>query len=95
MGGMGMGGYSLHFSSDRRLATDDTEGRQDYDVYRTTSREVFTEVEVEDFAVGTVTLENGGVLQITTSMVAASEQAVTMEVTQGQKGPQAENVIAE
>ncbi len=45
-----------------------------------TDRKVFTEVEVEDFAVGTVKLKNGAVLQITTSMVAASEQPVTLEV---------------
>ena len=45
-----------------------------------TDQKMFTDVEVEDYAAGTVKLESGAVLQITTSMVAASEQAVTIEV---------------
>lgn len=50
-----------------------------------TDRKVFTQVEVEDFAAGTVTLENGAVLQITSSMVANPEGAVTLEVY-GERG---------
>ena len=45
-----------------------------------TAQKVFRDVEVEDFAAGRVELENGAVIQVTSSMVAASEQAVTVEV---------------
>ena len=50
-----------------------------------TDQKIFTDVEVEDFAAGTVVLKNGAVLQITSSMVAATEQAVTIEVY-GERG---------
>jgi predicted dehydrogenase len=42
-------------------------------------------VEVEDFAAGTVVLKNGAVIQITSSMVAAKEQPVSLEVY-GERG---------
>jgi predicted dehydrogenase len=45
-----------------------------------TDQKVFGDVEVEDFAMGMVGLQNDAVFQITTSMVAASEQAVSVEV---------------
>ncbi len=45
-----------------------------------TAKKVFTDVEVEDFAAGIVELENGAVIQITSSMVAATEQPVSIEI---------------
>ncbi len=50
-----------------------------------TARKIFTDVEVEDFAVGTVKLENDAIIQITSSMVAATEQSVSIEIY-GEKG---------
>jgi predicted dehydrogenase len=50
-----------------------------------TARKVFTNVEVEDLALGAVELENGALVQITSSMVAASEQPVSIEIY-GAKG---------
>ncbi len=50
-----------------------------------TDRMVFNDMEVEDFAAGTVVLENGAVLQITSSMVANPEQAVTLAIY-GERG---------
>jgi predicted dehydrogenase len=50
-----------------------------------TAQKVFRDVEVEDFAAGIVELENGAVIQVTSSMVAATEQAVTVEVY-GERG---------
>ena len=50
-----------------------------------TAQKIFTDVEVEDFAAGTVELENGAVIQITSSMVAATEQPVSIEIY-GDKG---------
>jgi len=50
-----------------------------------TDQKVFTDVEVEDFSTGTVLLEDGAVLQITSSMAAASEQAVTLDIY-GERG---------
>jgi len=48
--------------------------------YGYTAQKVFKDIEVEDFAAALVELENGVVLQITSSMAAASEQAVTIEI---------------
>jgi len=45
-----------------------------------TAQAKFKDIEVEDLALGTVELETGALIQITSSMVAASEQAVTIEV---------------
>jgi len=45
-----------------------------------TTRKIFSNVEVEDLALGTVELENGVLVQITSSMVAATEQPVTIEI---------------
>ena len=45
-----------------------------------TARKVFTDVEVEDLALGTVELANGTLVQISSSMVAASEQPVSIEI---------------
>jgi len=45
-----------------------------------TARKVFTDVEVEDLALGTIEMQNGSLLQITSSMVAASEQTVSIEI---------------
>jgi predicted dehydrogenase len=50
-----------------------------------TAKKIFTDVEVEDFAAGTIELESGAVLQITSSMVAATEQPVSIEIY-GDKG---------
>jgi len=50
-----------------------------------TMQKVFTDVEVDDFAVGTIELENGAVLQVTSSMVSATEQPVSIEIY-GEKG---------
>jgi predicted dehydrogenase len=43
-------------------------------------QKVFSDVDVEDFAMGTVGLQNDAVFHITTSMVAATEQAVSIEI---------------
>jgi UDP-N-acetyl-2-amino-2-deoxyglucuronate dehydrogenase len=45
-----------------------------------TTRAKFKDIEVEDLALGTVELKNGTLIQITSSMVATPEQAVTIEV---------------
>jgi predicted dehydrogenase len=45
-----------------------------------TARRVFTGVEVEDFAAGVVELANGAVIEICSSMVAASEGPATIEI---------------
>jgi predicted dehydrogenase len=45
-----------------------------------TAQNVFKEVEVEDYAAGTIGLANEAVIQVTSSMAAAREGAVTMEV---------------
>ena len=50
-----------------------------------TAKKIFTDVEVEDFAAGTIELENGAIIQITSSMVAATEQPVSIEIY-GDKG---------
>ena len=50
-----------------------------------TDRKIFADVEVEDFAAGTVELENGVIIQVTSSMVAATEQPVSIEIY-GEKG---------
>ena len=49
------------------------------------AKKIFTDVEVEDFAAGAVELENGAIIQITSSMVAATEQPVSIEIY-GKKG---------
>ncbi len=45
-----------------------------------TARRRFKEVEVEDLAMGQVELENGALIEITSSMVAVPEQSVTIEL---------------
>jgi predicted dehydrogenase len=45
-----------------------------------TTRAKFKDIEVEDLALGTVELENGALVQITSAMVATPEQAVTIEI---------------
>ncbi|MFN2236481.1 MAG: Gfo/Idh/MocA family protein [Anaerolineales bacterium] len=50
-----------------------------------TTQTIFRDVEVEDYAAGTVTLENGATIQITSSMVAAKEQPVSIEIY-GERG---------
>ncbi len=50
-----------------------------------TAQKIFTEVDVEDFAAGMVELENGALLQITSSMAVATEQPVSIEIY-GEKG---------
>ncbi len=45
-----------------------------------TAQRVFKDVEVEDLAVGTIELENGALVDICSSMAAAKEQAVTIEL---------------
>jgi predicted dehydrogenase len=50
-----------------------------------TAQKIFTDVEVEDLALGTVELENGALVQITSSMVAATERPVSIEIY-GDKG---------
>jgi predicted dehydrogenase len=45
-----------------------------------TAQKIFTDVEVEDLALGIVELENGALFQVTSSMVAATEQPVSIEV---------------
>ena len=42
---LGLGGFSLHFSSDRARGPGRPAGKWDYDLYSSTSREVFTEYE--------------------------------------------------
>ena len=44
--GLGMGGFGLYFSTDRPIERIDPESPNDYDLYYTASREVFTEVEI-------------------------------------------------
>jgi predicted dehydrogenase len=44
------------------------------------AQQVYTDVEVEDLALGIVELENGALIQITSSMVAATEQPVSIEI---------------
>jgi len=46
----------------------------------TTTRRVFKDVEVEDLAVGLIELENGALIDICSSMAAAKEGPVTIEV---------------
>jgi UDP-N-acetyl-2-amino-2-deoxyglucuronate dehydrogenase len=50
-----------------------------------TAQARFKEVEVEDLALGTIEFENGALAQMTSSMVALPEQALTLEVY-GEKG---------
>jgi UDP-N-acetyl-2-amino-2-deoxyglucuronate dehydrogenase len=50
-----------------------------------TTRAIFTGIEVEDLAQATIELENGALLQVCSSMVAATEQAVTIEIY-GERG---------
>ena len=50
-----------------------------------TRKLVFDDVEVEDLAFGIVTLESGAMIEVCSSMIAASEQAVRLEVY-GEKG---------
>jgi predicted dehydrogenase len=45
-----------------------------------TAQRVFTGVEVEDLAQGTIEMQSGALVQVSSSMVAASEQAVSIEV---------------
>jgi len=45
-----------------------------------TTRAKFKDIEVEDLALGTVALENGALIQITSSMVATPDQAVKIEI---------------
>ncbi len=42
-----MGGYALHFSSDRAAGPQPEAAKHDYDLYRTVSKEVFRDVEVQ------------------------------------------------
>jgi predicted dehydrogenase len=51
----------------------------------TTAQSIFTDVEVEDLAAGTVILKNGAIIQITSSMAAAVERPVSLEIY-GEKG---------
>ena len=50
-----------------------------------TRKRVFTDVEVEDLAQGTIEIENGALVQINSTMVANPEGAVSIEIY-GQKG---------
>jgi len=50
-----------------------------------TAKRKFTQVEVEDVSMGIIELANGATLQVTSAMVAAPEQAVTIEVY-GERG---------
>jgi predicted dehydrogenase len=50
-----------------------------------TAQKKFTSVEVEDLALGTIEMENGVLLQISSSMVATPEQPIVLEVY-GEKG---------
>lgn len=45
-----------------------------------TARRIFKDVEVEDLAMGVVELENGALIEICSSMAAAREQAVSIEI---------------
>ncbi|MBN2502397.1 MAG: Gfo/Idh/MocA family oxidoreductase [Anaerolineales bacterium] len=54
-------------------------------VYGQTAKNRFKDVEVEDTALGTITLEDGCMVQIASSMAATPEQAVTIELY-GEKG---------
>jgi UDP-N-acetyl-2-amino-2-deoxyglucuronate dehydrogenase len=49
-------------------------------VHGVTARRVFSDVEVEDLAMGILELENGALMEICSSMVAAAEQAVRIEI---------------
>ena len=49
------------------------------------ARQKFTQVEVEDLALGTVEMEDGALVQISSSMIAHPEQAITLELY-GEKG---------
>jgi len=60
-------------------------GSQPVSAMGVTDRKVFTDVEVEDFAAGTILFDNGAVLQLTSSMAAASEQGISIEIY-GEKG---------
>jgi predicted dehydrogenase len=51
----------------------------------TTAQTIFADVEVEDFAAGTVILKNGAIIQITSSMVSPKEQPVLIEIY-GERG---------
>jgi predicted dehydrogenase len=50
-----------------------------------TAKKIFTDVEVEDTALGTIELQNGTLVQVCSSMAAASEQPVSIEIY-GSKG---------
>ncbi len=50
------------------------------EVAAVTDRKKFTDVEIEDFAAGIIKMENGAILQVTSSMAAEPEQKVTAEV---------------
>jgi predicted dehydrogenase len=50
-----------------------------------TARPGFPQVEVETVALGTIELENGALIQVSSSMVARPEQAVTLELY-GERG---------
>lgn len=50
------------------------------EVAAVTDKKKFTEVEVEDFAMGIVKFENGAAMQITSTMAAEPEQKLTMDV---------------
>jgi predicted dehydrogenase len=45
-----------------------------------TTRRVFSEVEVEDLAMGVIELENGALIEVCSAMVAASEGAASIEI---------------
>ncbi len=45
-----------------------------------TAKRVFSDIEVEDLAMGVVTMSNGAMLSITSSMVATPERPVTIEI---------------
>ena len=53
--------------------------------FGTTDQKIYKDVEVEDFAAGSITLENGVNIQITSSMVAATERPVSIEIY-GERG---------
>jgi len=50
------------------------------EVVAVTDQKKFTDVEVEDFAMGIVKMENGATLQVTSSMAAEPEQKLTADV---------------
>ena len=45
-----------------------------------TARQVFKDVEVEDLAMGIIEMENGALIEICSSMAAAKEQAVSIDI---------------